>query len=197
MSPNSGGCKHEQTSNRPCMLYKVSCLQEGEGEWGKCHYVRGPHPDIQSPANLKTDPTPFRISAPGEHLTASVSVPCNIICQFETIRASARELYIWGYCLAMFVIIFGTVIYYAERWESERSMSVMSLLRMLEDNPRNHFISIPHSMWWAVVTMCTVGRSAHWSLVNYFLFSWKHFLPGAQIFSVWDKKARCYSSTWI
>ena len=31
------------------------------------------------------------------------------------------------------------------------------MLRMLENNPNNSFASIPHSMWWAVVTMCTVG----------------------------------------
>ena len=39
----------------------------------------------------------------------------SFLSQFETIRASARELYIWVYCVAMFVIIFGTVMYYAER----------------------------------------------------------------------------------
>ena len=38
-----------------------------------------------------------------------------LVTKFETIRASARELYIWVYCVAMFVIIFGTVMYYAER----------------------------------------------------------------------------------
>ena len=39
----------------------------------------------------------------------------SLLIKFETIRASARELYIWVYCVAMFVIIFGTVMYYAER----------------------------------------------------------------------------------
>ena len=39
----------------------------------------------------------------------------SFLSKFETIRASARELYIWVYCVAMFVIIFGTVMYYAER----------------------------------------------------------------------------------
>ena len=39
----------------------------------------------------------------------------SLVTKFETIRASARELYIWVYCVAMFVIIFGTVMYYAER----------------------------------------------------------------------------------
>ena len=40
----------------------------------------------------------------------------SLVTKFETIRASARELYIWVYCVAMFVIIFGTFMYYAERW---------------------------------------------------------------------------------
>ena len=40
----------------------------------------------------------------------------SMVIKFETIRASARELYIWVYCVAMFVIIFGTIMYYAERW---------------------------------------------------------------------------------
>ena len=34
---------------------------------------------------------------------------------------------------------------------------VKIMFRMLENNPNNSFVSIPHSMWWAVVTMCTVG----------------------------------------
>ena len=45
----------------------------------------------------------------------SLLIMCQWFTKFETIRASARELYIWVYCVAMFVIIFGTVMYYAER----------------------------------------------------------------------------------
>ena len=35
--------------------------------------------------------------------------------QMETMRASAQELIIWVYCFAMFVVIFGSTVYYAER----------------------------------------------------------------------------------
>ena len=92
----------------------------------------------------------------------------------ETMRASAQELIIWVYCFAMFVVIFGSTVYYAERCpaspyqpssaqpaqpspaQPSPAQLRVSVFRLTE-NPRNQFISIPNSMWWAVVTMCTVG----------------------------------------
>ena len=145
--------------SRGPLFSKVSCLQEGEGGRGECHHGCGPHQDLQSFADLQTDPSPYRIPAPGT-LKKIIVNNISLLIKFETIRASARELYIWVYCVAMFVIIFGTVMYYAERWGgmvTSDNECVKIMFRMLENNPNNSFVSIPHSMWWAVVTMCTVG----------------------------------------
>ena len=40
------------------------------------------------------------------------------------------------------VVIFAALVYYAER---------------IEENPNNQFHSIPTGLWWAIVTMTTVG----------------------------------------
>ena len=60
------------------------------------------------------------------------------------------------------------------------------------DNPRNDFISIPHSMWWAVVTMCTVGKYfAHCKYCGHkdrdILFGFNIFILnwGRNDYSVW------------
>ena len=96
------------------VFYKVSCSQEGEGGRGERHHGRGPHQDLQNPADLEIDPTLNGIPAPGK-IKKIMLHNVSLVTKFETIRASARELYIWVYCVAMFVIIFGTVMYYAER----------------------------------------------------------------------------------
>ena len=99
---------------RPLFTRLLFTLQEGEGERGECHHGGGPHQDFQSAADLKTDPSPHRIPALGK-VQKIIFDFVSLFTKFETIRASARELYIWVYCVAMFVIIFGTVMYYAER----------------------------------------------------------------------------------
>ncbi|VDM14126.1 unnamed protein product [Wuchereria bancrofti] len=40
------------------------------------------------------------------------------------------------------IVIFAALVYYAER---------------IENNPENQFTSIPAGLWWAIVTMCTIG----------------------------------------
>lgn len=60
----------------------------------------------------------------------------------HTFKASAKELVLLIFFLALFIIIFASLIFYAER---------------LEYNPHNDFTSIPNGLWWAVVTMTTVG----------------------------------------
>lgn len=60
----------------------------------------------------------------------------------HTFKASAKELILLIFFLMLFIIVFASLIFYAER---------------LEYNPENHFTSIPSGLWWAVVTMTTVG----------------------------------------
>ena len=58
----------------------------------------------------------------------------------QTLRASSRELYFLIFILAIQVIVYGSVTYYAERHVKDTL-----------------FTNIPAASWWAIVTMTTVG----------------------------------------
>ena len=60
----------------------------------------------------------------------------------QTFRASAKELMLLVFFLVLGIIIFASLVYYAER---------------IQPNPNNDFNSIPLGLWWALVTMTTVG----------------------------------------
>lgn len=60
----------------------------------------------------------------------------------QTFRASAKELTLLVFFLVLGIVIFASLIYYAEK---------------IQTNPRNDFDSIPLGLWWALVTMTTVG----------------------------------------
>lgn len=60
----------------------------------------------------------------------------------HTFTASMRELMLLIFFLVLFIVIFASLIYYAER---------------LQTNPDNDFTSIPIGLWWSIVTMTTVG----------------------------------------
>jgi potassium voltage-gated channel Shaw-related subfamily C protein 1 len=56
----------------------------------------------------------------------------------HTFKASMKELYLLIFFLILFIVIFASLIYYAER---------------LQANPDNQFTSIPIGLWWSIVTM--------------------------------------------
>ena len=60
----------------------------------------------------------------------------------HTFKASSKELTLLVFFLILGMVIFASLVYYAER---------------LDVNPGNDFKSIPEGLWWAVVTMTTVG----------------------------------------
>ncbi|XP_042880554.1 potassium voltage-gated channel protein Shaw-like [Penaeus japonicus] len=60
----------------------------------------------------------------------------------HTFKASAKELTLLVFFLVLGIVIFASLVYYAER---------------LQANPHNDFKSIPEGLWWAIVTMTTVG----------------------------------------
>lgn len=61
----------------------------------------------------------------------------------HTFKASAKELTLLVFFLVLGIVIFASLVYYAERLQN--------------NNPRNDFTSIPEGLWWAIVTMTTVG----------------------------------------
>lgn len=60
----------------------------------------------------------------------------------HTFKASAHELSLLVFFLILGIVIFASLIFYAER---------------IQQNPTNDFTSIPVGLWWAIVTMTTVG----------------------------------------
>lgn len=58
----------------------------------------------------------------------------------HTLKSSFSELFLLAFFLSIGVVIFSSIIYYAER-----------------DLPGTKFVTIPESFWWAVVTMTTLG----------------------------------------
>ena len=60
----------------------------------------------------------------------------------HTFKASAHELSLLVFFLILGIVVFASLVFYAER---------------TQQNPDNDFDSIPVGLWWAIVTMTTVG----------------------------------------
>ncbi|XP_075241264.1 voltage-gated potassium channel KCNC1-like isoform X2 [Convolutriloba macropyga] len=79
----------------------------------------------------------FRVFKLTRHLTG-------LKILWHTLHASMKELFILAIFMCLGVVIFASLIFYAER--------------LFEDsNPDTDFIDIPHGFWWALVTMTTLG----------------------------------------
>nr|XP_024215760.1 potassium voltage-gated channel protein Shaw-like isoform X2 [Halyomorpha halys] len=65
----------------------------------------------------------------------------------HTFKASAKELTLLVFFLVLGIVVFASLVYYAERLQ----------IKGTKANPDNDFKSIPEGLWWAIVTMTTVG----------------------------------------
>lgn len=76
----------------------------------------------------------------------------------HTFKASAKELFLLVFFLILGIVIFASLVYYAER---------------LQKNPHNDFKSIPEGLWWAIATM-TVSDTLFF--LNYQLYTGTDFV---------------------
>ena len=97
------------------MISENNIIKERRSSRGDPDQIGGLHPNIPSAADFQTHQTFPRVPAAGEHQLERHCGPSIFWPQMETMRASAQELIIWVYCFAMFVVIFGSTVYYAER----------------------------------------------------------------------------------
>ncbi|CAN0264137.1 unnamed protein product [Lampetra planeri] len=78
----------------------------------------------------------------------------------QTLRASANEFLLLVIFLALGVLIFATMIYYAERLgggDVDGGAGSTPAASHGGEDKSTHFKSIPIGFWWAVVTMTTLG----------------------------------------
>ncbi|VDK69712.1 unnamed protein product [Dibothriocephalus latus] len=79
-----------------------------------------------------------------------------------TFKASAKELTLLVFFLMVFIVLFAALVFYAERFSP---------------SSKSDFTSIPIGLWWAIVTMTTVGygdmapKSSAGKPTSYFIFT--------------------------
>lgn len=65
----------------------------------------------------------------------------------HTFKASGKELSLLVFFLVLGIVVFASLIYYAER---------------IQRNPKNDFTSIPEGLWWAIVTSKYILELFNW-----------------------------------
>jgi hypothetical protein len=90
-----------------------------------------------------------------------------VIVIARTLSNSTKALYVLGFTLLLFILIFGSLMYVCEKgtWEPSTRRYLRTVgqewnatIGVFEDvTDESPFLSIPHAFWWAVVTAMTVG----------------------------------------
>uniref|UniRef100_A0A6B2LEB4 Ion transport domain-containing protein n=1 Tax=Arcella intermedia TaxID=1963864 RepID=A0A6B2LEB4_9EUKA len=73
----------------------------------------------------------------------------------KALQSSTGGFGIGFFSIFMFLILWGSSIYYSET--SSCTLDPSDNLWKYDDGTPTKFQSIPHSLWWTIVTMCTVG----------------------------------------
>jgi len=71
----------------------------------------------------------------------------------RSLKRSLDGLYLLSFFLSLAVVVFSSMIYYAEQTISHFKDGEW----VYEDGTKTPFQSIPHTFWWCIVTMTTVG----------------------------------------
>ena len=72
----------------------------------------------------------------------------------NTLKASSRELCLLLVIMGFQTVVFSSILYFLERKEKTQD-----------------YISVPHSMWWTIITMTTVSQQKSPSCVNWFRYT--------------------------
>jgi len=73
----------------------------------------------------------------------------------KSIGKSAGGFFLGIFSITMFLILWASAIYYVEI--SYCTFDTETNLWLYDDGTATAYQSIPHSLWWTIVTMCTVG----------------------------------------
>jgi len=74
-----------------------------------------------------------------------------------SLKKSAQALYLLIFFLLIGVVMFGSVMYYVEKGELDETDGNYYRVDSQGEKVLSPFQTIPHSLWWAIVTMTTVG----------------------------------------
>lgn len=82
----------------------------------------------------------------------------------QTIKASAHELLLLAFVVLLGIVLYGALIFYAERMENNEdnhfdSVYSYNLLMKCCKVLLSNTFQIAHGLWWAIVTMSTIGKT--------------------------------------
>jgi len=83
-----------------------------------------------------------------------------LLLLIKTFQKSATALLMLCFFVAICLILFATLVFESEKgaWDEYRMQWIRA------DGTQSPFESIPESMWWTIITMCTVGYGDVWPI---------------------------------